>query len=169
MKKNYSRISSLLLITGLFLVFSCKKPEIAELGPPTDFLKVVTGIWKTVKVTQVDEIAKAKFQEPVSRDRTDDMNFTDYTITFNSEGGIPSSFIIDAGNAPNFVDSTGTWKFDNNEYPTEILLTKTGATGPTSTFKLIGPPRDGLDLRIKFERYSNSNLIISYEYILQKL
>jgi hypothetical protein len=149
-------------------LFSCQKTKIAELGPPTDFLKVVTGSWKTIHVTQIDEIAKAKFQEPVSRDRTNDMNFTDYSITFNSEGGTPTSFTVDAGNAPNFVDASGTWKFDVTDYPTEILMTKDGASGTTSTFKLIGPPRDGMDLRIKFERYSKGTLIISYEYILQK-
>ncbi|MBE9492271.1 MAG: DUF5004 domain-containing protein [Bacteroidetes bacterium] len=167
MKKICLSIISILLMLALMFFDSCKKDEY-ELGPTRDFVNLMTGTWKVTQVIQIDEYAIKEGLEPTTMDRTNVMNFTDYQITFNSDGSNPATFVVDPGNAPNFVDDEGTWKLDNYNYPTTILLTKTGASEPTSRFALTGPPRKGVPLMIRFERYSQGVLLLSYEYTLTK-
>jgi len=120
------------------------------------------------KVIQVDEVALAQGGAQTEMDLTDVFSFSTYTITFNVDAnGNPTTFEV-GGDAPNFVDSTGVWTFDEIEFPTYVELTHPDSSSATSIFTLIAPPREKTPLRMKFQRICKGKVIISYEYEFEK-
>lgn len=160
----------LIMFTMLAITFvACDPVEYGEIGVPFSKVEAIEGTWKLSEIIQVDEAALEQGGMYTELDLTNAFNFTDYSITFSLDADtLPLEFSIDAGMAPNFIDTLGTWTFDENDLPTELLFTQSDSVNVTSKLKLIAPPRDQNPLRVKYQRFSGGNLIISYQYSFEK-
>ncbi len=167
MKHTFKPIIIFLILTISFT--SCEPVEYGEIGDPFSKLEAIEGTWIATEVIQIDETALAQGGLYTEMDLTNLFNFTSYSITFNLDGEMQSStFSVNDGGAPSFIDSTGTWAFNNSEFPDEIYFTLPDSLGYTSKLKLIAPPRDQNPLRMKFQRFSGEKLIVSYRYNFEK-
>lgn len=150
-------------VLGLLLA-GCEQIEYGELGDPFTKTDGIKGTWLVSRVVQVDEVALAQGGAQTEMDLTDFFSFSTYHITFNVDAqGNPTTFEV-GGDAPNFVDSTGIWTFDEIEFPTYVELTHPDSSSVTSMFTLIAPPRTKTPLRMKFQRFCKGKIIISYKY-----
>ena len=167
MKIQYQIFTALLIL--VLALTSCEPLEYGELGEPFSKIGGIAGTWKVIEVIQVDETALAQGGLYTEQDLTGLFNFSDYTITFNVDAGSqPSSFDVVTGGSPSFIDTSGTWTFDNNDFPTEVWLKHPDSTKYSSMMRLIAPPRDQSQLRMKFQRFAGGKLIISYRYTFEK-
>jgi hypothetical protein len=159
MKRNHILLLAGLLI--LFVISGCKK-EFADVGDYPSKVEAMAGTWKAGKVIQVDYDALEKGENLYQWDVSSSFNLTDFTIAFKSDG----TFQI-TGTAHNFAKiSSGSWAFDNNAFPSKILLTNAGTN---DAFALLAPPRTGFDMcTISYDRMSNGKKIIGYQYYLKK-
>jgi len=147
MKK--SRYLILVCLTlGVVFLSQCKK-QTYTLDPPPSKIEGLNGDWSLFSVIQVDEISLSKGERNISEfyigpDSTDLMQ-----VTFNSSN---FTFTITPGAiGRNYLPSSGSWSFDNNDYPQFIYLTDD--MGITTTLKLQGPtrPQDTV-LKFSFQR-----------------
>lgn len=167
MKHIFKLFTFSLILAITFL--SCEPVEYAKIGVPFSKIESIEGTWVATQVIQVDETAVAQGGLYQEMDLTNAYNFTSYAITFNLDTDtLPSTFSVETGGAPSFIDSMGTWTFDDNDFPSEIWFTLPDSANYTSKMSLIAPPRDQNPLRIKFQRYSKEKLIVSYQYIFEK-
>ena len=148
---------------------SCEPVQYEKIGVPFSKLESIEGTWVATKVIQVDETAVSQGGLYQEMDLTDLYNFTSYSITFNLDSDtLPSTFSIETGGAPSFIDTMGNWSFNDNNFPTEIHFTHSDSANFTSKLYLIAPPRDQNPLRVKFLRFSKEKLIVSYQYIFER-
>ncbi|HAA13971.1 MAG TPA: hypothetical protein DCE41_20700 [Cytophagales bacterium] len=146
-------------------VGGCRPEPFAPIGEPLDRVAGLVGDWSVVSVTQIDEVKLALEEADFSKDVTNLFGFYDFAVTFAEGGG----FTVTPGEAPNFVGVTeGTWAFDNADYPTALQLTETGGTDPSATFALNRLPQEDLNLELRFERYNEGELVLSYVYVFEK-
>lgn len=156
-----------LILTGMvsLTMLACQPDEIPGIGEPLSRMEGITGEWEATSVVQVDEIAKSKGDANFELDVTDLYNLGDYAIAFANDG----TFTITANGAPNFVDESGTWSFDDPDFPTKVLLFADGSVDPTSEFALARVPAAGFDLKIEFQRIAGETHYLSYVYTFSKL
>lgn len=167
MNSYYKKLTYFIVLIVAFA--ACEPVEYGELGDPFSKIEGIEGSWKTTEVIQVDETALAQGGLYTEQDLTALFNFSNYTITFNVDAdSMPSTFTVITGGAPSFIDTTGTWSFNDNHFPTEVLFSHSDSAGFTSKMRLITPPRDQNPLRMKFQRFSGGKLIISYQYTFEK-
>lgn len=149
-----------MVATG-FIFTGCKKdyPAVGDMASKAEGIK---GTWKAEKMTQVDYIAKEKGEDLFQWDATNIYKSNDFIITFEANG----NFSI-TGTAHNFAKLTsGTWSFDDAQYPSKINLTNGTVT---DAFALLSPPKAGFDMfDISYDRYSGGKKIIGYQYHLKK-
>jgi hypothetical protein len=145
----------------LLLAFAaCKKDDIPAIGAPESKLEGINDTWKLVQVQQYDE-----------KVANSDLKFYDITeffitgeapvISFNSSA---KSYTYDPKNAPNFLGAAGSWKFDDDNFPTAILA-KDGATGEEVSWKLGGPTRP-VDTQLKIQVKRGCAVDATYYYVL---
>ncbi len=116
------------IISGFIclLAFGCEKPydKDKEIGPPIysaeNFNSILNGKWVLSKASQVDELSLTK----ESIDITDFYSMSPATqkpnITFNTTN---QTFVSDTtGVMVSYFGSSGTWSYDDNNYPTKIIL-----------------------------------------------
>ena len=148
---------------------SCEPVQYGEIGVPFSKLESIEGTWVATQVIQVDETAVAQGGLYQEMDLTDLYNFTSYAITFNLDADtLPSTFSVATNGAPSFIDTLGSWTFNDNAFPSEIHFTHPDSSSVSSKMYLIAPPRDQSPLRMKFQRFSKEKLIVSYQYIFEK-
>jgi hypothetical protein len=165
------------LKTGLFvflaaiLLAACSPAEHKELGAPRNIMASLTGTWKLIKATQVDEPSAAKGFPFKEMDITTLFPYTDFRLTFNS--GSPGTFTTTAGGSPKIIKLTsGSWAVDNPEYPQKITLT----SGSTTEVITLGayPVGAMTTLKLKVQRYEAvtppaiAKLLITYTYEFAK-
>lgn len=146
--KNSRYLILVCLSIGLVFLTQCKK-QTYTLDPPPSKIEGLSGSWSLYSVIQVDEISLSKGERNLSEfyvgpDSTDLMK-----VTFNSSD---FTFTITPGAlGRNYLPSSGTWSFDNNDYPEFIYLEDD--LGVTTTLKLQGPtrPQDS-QLKFSFQR-----------------
>ena len=108
----------LLLITFILVFASCKPELEGELGEPFDKVQGMAGTWELSTFLQKD------LNNPIKEERDLSDQFINgidepLQITFD---GSDKSFSVELTNGKNFLGEEGTWSFDNNEYPTALLL-----------------------------------------------
>jgi len=115
------------------LAASCRK-EYKEIGEVPSKVDGITASWVLSGCSIIDKAATVE-------------ETMDVTSFFTQKGKLPNvRFVMEGGNgtyscdtsdvAYNFFGGTGgTWTFDNNDYPTQVVLTPTGSTEPI-TLKL---------------------------------
>lgn len=123
--KNINVIGSTLMLIGL-LVFGCKKPyddskEVASpITSPEKIAEALNGTWKMTTALQIDEKSLVRESMDISDFLTAE-NGQVPNINFNT---IDSTFSVDTTNLVLnlFVLSNGKWSFDDNRYPSKIIL-----------------------------------------------
>lgn len=139
--KNIVKTASVALLM-VFAIQGCKK-KTRELYDASSKLEGIQDVWVLDEVKQYDPANK-----DLTIDVTDvfkgatpielDVNSKDFTFAFNQPN-------------PLFMGSSGTWKFDNNDFPTQIEMT--GDAG-VQTVKLLQTVRTvDQKLRIQLTRY----------------
>lgn len=112
--KYLNRLSFLLI---LVLAASCNKDDIPPIGEPFDKVEGLTATeWIISEAYLVDESNPAKPERNISDFYTTGDRLE---INFNGDG----TFEVTPGAGLNFFPESGTWAFDNNNAPTEIILT----------------------------------------------
>ena len=143
-----NKLLSFLCFTMLLVaVVGCKDDE-AEIGEPFSKSEGLTAKdWVISEVFLVDESNPAKPERNISPFYTSGENLL--AISFNADG----SFKVTAGDGLNFFPAAGTWSFDNNDAPKQIILVSTG--GETTIAPLGGPTRiSDQQLKINFVKRS---------------
>lgn len=146
------------------MVMGCRPDPFEPIGEPLDIKEGFLGDWKVVSVTQIDEVKLAAEESNATRDLTNLFNFYEYAITFATDG----SYTISPGKAPNFAGTTsGTWSFDNPDFPTVVLLSEDSGTTTAAKFNLTRTPQKNINLQLTFRRYKDSKLVLSYSYVFE--
>src|SRR5690554_3623517 len=140
-------LSFLCFTTLLFALVGCKDDE-AEIGTPFSKSEGLTAKeWVISEVFLVDESNPAKPERNISPFYTSGQNLLG--ISFNADG----TFQVAPGDGLNFFPSEGTWSFDNNEAPKQIVLVS--IDGETTVAPLGGPTRiSDQQLKINFVKKS---------------
>lgn len=126
------------------LVLTNCKPDVkGELGEPFDKVKGLSGHWELGAFSQRDENNPIKEIRDLTEFYVDGIN-TPTQFNFNSTD---MTYTIIPGPGRNYLSPSGTWKFDNAEFPTELILE---GTTDTLTLKLGTAPRE-FDQSIKLE------------------
>lgn len=161
--KESMKYSSILylLFAGLLIIFAGCKEDIYEFGEPFSKIEGINGSFVLSKVLQVDERTTAL-------DNTFDISefFIGSEPAKLSFNGSDFSYSLSPGTAPNFLgDTLGSWKFDDNEFPTEITLGTTDAV----TLKLNRTIRE-IDNTLEFNvtRFCGGTPGVSYQYVFTR-
>lgn len=136
MKTTYKTLVFAMLL-GLTLG-ACKK-ELKEIGAVASKLEGIQASWELSKSVQVDEVSLVKESANITSFFTSGAKRPNITFT-------ATTYSVDTvGLNFNFFGSTsGTWAFDNNEFPSIIKFTPND--GAPFDLKLNGPirPQDNL-------------------------
>jgi hypothetical protein len=167
MKKNIfmKQIAFILISSILIAGISCKKKKV-EIGNAESSLQGIQAHWELVKATTIDEKSPSRSSFDMTDFYTD--NGTKLpNITFNSE---LLTFSCDTvGLAINHIGTSGTWKFDDADFPSSITISD--ANNGMSVLKLYGPIRPS-DAHLKIGKTlycddGSGGLIASYTLILE--
>lgn len=170
MKRIYNLII-IITTVSMFLFQSCKEDDFGEVGEPFNKIQYIQGTWKCTNVTQLDEYAVQKDYSFTKLDITDYYNFTDITLSLNVDTDLqPTTFILNPSGTPNFIITTGTWQFNDYNYPSHIYLYADGSTEISSILQLdeVPRPETSNSITYKWTRYSGGKAILSYQYTLEK-
>ena len=124
---------------ALMLGFQGCKPEKKELGPKSSQLDGINGSWVLTRTDQIDVNVQLAFTESDTLLDVSEvlLNSTPMEINFNKESML---FNITAGNGSEmFKADIGSWKFDNNDYPSYVILNEGNVQ--QMNLKLIRPVR----------------------------
>ena len=151
MTKN--RILFLAAIALIAVVASnCKKTYTLE--PPPSKIEGINGTWELYNVIQVDEVDLAKAERDISKFYVGDGTTEVMKITFNSEDYTYEITLGEMGK--NYLPLSGTWSFDDNDYPEYIFLSDDG--GNITVLKLQSPTRpQDQQLKFSFQRSCTIN------------
>lgn len=136
------------MILGVLLFSQCNK-KTYTLDAPGSKVEGINGNWELYSVIQVDEISLAKLERDLSLYYLGNGDVEVMKITFNSSA---MTFNITLGEiGRNYLPSSGTWSFDDNNFPKYIYLKDDN--GVVTTLKLGGPTRpQDQQLKIAFQR-----------------
>ncbi len=126
---------------------SCNDDDIPLIGEPFSKSEGLTATpWVIDEVYLVDEGNPAKPERNISTFYTSGTQKLE--VKFNTDG----TFQVTPGDGLNFFPSEGTWAFDDNEAPRNIILT---SPGNVVTAPLGGPTRiNDSQLKINFAKRS---------------
>lgn len=150
-------ILTIFIAAVILAIPACKKDKTLEPAPSK--VDGLTAAWVLVKATQVDELSLIKESADITEfyaSGTTQPNITfkpDFTFTSNNVGVAKVHF----GNS-------GTWKFDNANFPTKIILTYTG--GGTDDLPL-GATIRTTDTRLKIKQTINCGTQAVFSYLLE--
>lgn len=145
------KINKIYLLFWLVIVAAalqgCKDDE-AEIGEPYSKIEGLTATdWIISEVFLVDESNPAKPERNISGFYLGGSNLL--AISFKPD----YTFSVTPGDGLNFFPNTGTWSFDKNDSPKEIILVST--EGVTTVAPLGGPTRiSDQQLKINFVKRS---------------
>lgn len=142
MKTNMKK-TLYIAVAALLMVGACKK-EMKELGAPASKVEGLLATWELNKAVQVDEQSLTKesaniFHYFSSSAKLPNITFLDSTYTVDT-AGLSFNF---------FGGPSGSWKFDDVDYPSKITFTPDG--GASFDLKLNGPIRPQDNLRLSKE------------------
>ena len=143
-----NKLLSFLCLTMLLVALVGCKDDKPEIGEPFSKSEGLTAKdWVISEVFLVDESNPAKTERNISSFYTNTEN--PLAISFNADG----SFLVNPGDGLNFFPDAGTWSFDNNDAPRQIVLVST--IGETTIAPLGGPTRiNDQQLKINFVKRS---------------
>lgn len=116
----------LIYIISIMLLFQfCSPDDFPPIGKAQDRAEQIVGTWKLTSFLQIETAAREKaFPDFATvKDLTNIFPghpYTDFSITFNDDGTFTSAV---GQSYMDFLDS-GTWEFDDNDFPSMIILKK---------------------------------------------
>jgi hypothetical protein len=159
MKRN--SLKYLLAFSALALMLSACKPEKLVLDPAPSKLEGINGTFTLVKVAQVDENAA-----PGTTDELDVsaafIGASAPTITFNSDA---LTFTYAPGTSPDFIGASGTWAFDDVDFPTKVIMNN-GVQYDLSLLRTIRPQDEFLE--VELARSCGGATSLRYQYKFQR-
>jgi hypothetical protein len=108
------KVLILSLIFALGLVYSCKKEDKVPIGTVPSKIDGVHGVWEMVKCVQVDTANERSLD--ISRYY---LNGEPPLITFEKSN---YSYTVETKGKANFMGYAGSWSFDDEVFPTSIVL-----------------------------------------------
>ena len=159
----------LFILTISISVLACQPDDIPPIGDKTDYKPMLAGTWNLVKFEQTDVDAESKdFPEyATTKDLTNvfaDHLYSDFSITFNSDG----TFTSHQGASYMQMLSGGTWAFDDDDYPSAIVLTSGTSTQSVSLGTLADVITGGLKFKEERKQPDTGKVKIRYTYSLTK-
>ena len=162
-------MKNILIILSMFLfITGCQPDDIPGVGEPFNRKDQLVGTWKLKTLIQVEEDAKSKgFPEfATSLDITNIFAanpYTDFSLTLNAD----ETFSTELGESYVQMLSSGTWNFDNDKFPTAIILTSGEQTQTVLLGSLAELVYNKVQLKIEHKNESGK-AVITYEYNLSK-
>lgn len=152
-------------VLALALLFAACSPEARkELGAPRNIMESLTGTWKLIKATQVDEDAARKGFPFKEMDITNLFPYTNFVLTLNS-----GTFTTTPGTSPRIIKlASGSWTPDNAEYPKVLTLTSGVVTEKVTLGAYPVGPLNTLKLKVERKDASTGKLLITYTYEFAK-
>ena len=107
-----------LLFLALILASGCKKKIEGELGTPYSKVTGMNGTWELSKFVQID------LNNPIQEERDLSQFYLvegtePFSLTFDSED---RSFSAQIEAGKNFFGASGTWSFDDDNYPSFLYI-----------------------------------------------
>ena len=134
------RYPILLILAFVFIVQSCTKDE-PVIGEAFSHVKGISDTWVLTSIQQTDELA-----ESAPLDVTEVMLGADpSTIVFNEAD---RSYTLTNGSSIQYLPASGKWAFDDDNYPSNVVLTS-GTN--TYTLNLQKPIREKVDNSLEFK------------------
>ncbi len=148
------------IILALFLAVlvglaGCKKEEYVLEDAPSK-LEGINDTFVLTRVMQVD-------QKTLNLDNSLDISSyfigdTPASITFDAAA---STFTLDPGTTIDYLGASGSWAFDDNEFPSKITLMDGTDMVEVQLIQTIRPQDD---LQFQLDRYCSGALSVSYQY-----
>lgn len=134
---------TIVFLCALFMLGACEK-DVKEIGKIASKIEGIKANWELSKAVQVDEQSLTKESANITGfftkgGKLPNISFSDSTYSVDTDG-LAFNF---------FGGASGTWKFDDPEFPSKITFTPTG--GKSFDLKLNGPIRPQDNLRISKE------------------
>jgi len=149
----------LFILLALLALGSCKKDR-PELAPPASKIAGIQDDWTLNKVIQVDEISQRELD--VSQVY---IGLTPMQINFKISG-TDTAYSVVKGTSANYFGNSGTWKFDDNLYPTKLILNH---DGNDYQLPLLRTVREGdPNLEIKYRKICSGKNVVTYKYIFKR-
>jgi hypothetical protein len=146
--KNSKYIVVFVVLLGQLFFNNCTK-KTYTLDPAADKVAGLNGDWELYSVIEVDEISLSKGERDISEFYLGDGTVEVLKVNFNSSNKTYEIIPGDIGR--NYLPSSGTWSYDDNNYPEFIYLKDDN--GEITTLKLQGPTRpQDQKLKISFQR-----------------
>jgi len=156
--KTMKKIIILILVIQVSLV-ACKK-ERPELEPAGSNVEGIQDDWTLAKVVQFDEITLKELDVSSVYIGTDPMK-----INFKING-TDTSYSVIKGSSINYLGSTGTWSFDDNDYPTKLILNIAGNDNYMPLLRTVRPTSQSLEF--KFTKICSGKKVVSYKYSFKR-
>ncbi|MBK6546007.1 MAG: hypothetical protein IPG12_12145 [Saprospiraceae bacterium] len=131
---------SLIFVSSLN--FNCKKEEAPPIGEPFSQVQGIQDLWILSKVEMVDEPTDPETAIDVSELM---LGTTPSTILFNA-----TSYMIDPGTSIHHIPFIGNWKFNDNQFPTELILT---TNNEDINLQHLKPVREIVDKVLQYKYY----------------
>lgn len=163
------KIIYLLLASAVTVSFySCRPEAFKPVGDPVGNIRALTGTWKLTKVLQTDADAQKKGFPFQTLDLTNVFPYSDFTMTFNSNGSTPTTFATIPGAAPKIISlSNGNWIVDNAAAPKNLTLVNGTDTSRVVLGSYPNSVRPTLKLRQERKDAAGKVMII-YDYEFTK-
>ncbi len=155
---NTMKIQNIIFVLIAVATFSCSEDR-PKLGPPSSKLAGINDTWVLTGVEQLDENATRNNILDVSSVY---IGSIPTEISFDSDS---FTYVVIAGTSPNFMGDSGTWSFDDNNYPTLFTITHDGITERCSLNRTVRTVDQTLEF--KYSRYCDPDLskkTVSYNY-----
>lgn len=154
--KNTAKYLVLLLLAGLVTMTACKKEDLV-LDPPGSKLEGINDTFTLTSVVQVDQLT-------TSFDNTLDVSSafigTDpATLTYKSSD---FTWTYEPGDSPDYLGPSGSWSFDDNDYPTMISMVQGANTFDLTLLRTIRPQDQTLEFQL--DRSCSGGPNVSYQY-----
>jgi Domain of unknown function (DUF5004) len=162
-----NQVFKFLLFIGVITTLNACKPEpVFTLEPLGSPLAAIDGTWQVTKVLEYDELRLQKALPILPIDVSSFFIKTGATTSISFKASDKTYTTVSPANALNYLGS-GTFSFNNPDYPTEInLVTSTGKTLTLGVSRAIRPNYSTFDA--KLIRKVNGKYAPSYTYSLQR-
>ena len=160
---NFAKIATITLVFSV-LFSACNKDFDPNLPPLGDPAVALNGTWKLQTITQTDQVIKAK--EKPSLDITEFvLNGGAVTASFNNT---TKAYTLTSTARVNYLGTSGTFAFDDPNYPTKIVLTDAAGKKSNLTLGAALRPERASNLLLRYDRMKNGKPSVSYNYTFVK-
>jgi len=149
----------IILITAFLAISSCKNDRL-QLAPAASKIAGIQDDWTLNQVIQIDEISQRELDVSQVYIGTSPMQ-----INFKING-TDTTYSVVNGTSANYLGNSGTWKFDDINYPTKLIINH---NGNDYQLPLIRTVREGdPNLEFRYTKVCSGKNVVSYKYIFKR-